>query len=286
MTCLPKISIVTPSLNMGRFLDDAILSVIKQGYPNYEHIVVDACSKDNTLDILRSYPHVRWISEPDKGQTDALNKGFRMATGDLVGWLNADEYYLPGAFHAVGRSAMEDPGADILYGDTIFVDEEGRLQRAKKAHEFSSTILLYYGCFISSDATFLRRDFIEEGLFLDTKFRVVMDFEYFVRSAAHGRNFKYINRLLGSFRWHGSNLSLQDGKRREERLLVQQTWSKLKLPDIGYDALATMSRQYRRGLKLLNGNYLDELRARKSAGSETRWFRNDEGLRTCTTLLT
>jgi glycosyltransferase involved in cell wall biosynthesis len=285
MTCLPKISIVTPSLNMGRFIEDAILSVVKQGYPNFEHIVVDACSGDNTLAVLRSYPHLRWISEPDAGMSDALNKGFRMATGDLVGWLNADEYYLPGAFHAVGRIAMENPGADILYGDSIFVDEEGRLQRAKTAHEFSFTILLYYGCFIPTDATFLRRHFIEKGFFIDTNYRVVMDFEYFVRCAASGKHFKYINRLLGTFRWQGSNLSLQDEKRRKERLLVQRTWSKLKLPSRGYDALAEVGRLYRGVLKLLNGNYRAELKALQSVGSETRWFRNDEGGRTCAALL-
>jgi len=285
MASLPKISIVTPSLNMGGFIEDAILSVVKQGYPNFEHIVVDACSGDNTLAVLRSYPHVRWVSEPDEGMSDALNKGFRMATGDLVGWLNADEYYLPDAFHAVGRVAMDNPGADILYGDSIFVDEEGRLQRAKTAHEFSFPILLYYGCFIPTDATFLRRHFIEEGFFIDTNYRVVMDFEYFVRCAASGKHFKYINRLLGSFRWQGSNLSLQGEKRRKERLLVQRTWSKLKLPDRGYDALAEVGRLYHGVLKLMNGNYGVELKVLQSVGSETRWFRNDEAGRTCAALL-
>jgi glycosyltransferase involved in cell wall biosynthesis len=285
MTCLPKISIVTPSLNYGRFIEDTILSVLKQGYPNFEHIVVDACSRDNTLAVLRSYPHVRWISEPDEGLCDALNKGLRMATGDVVGWLCADEYYLPGAFHAVGRSAMDNPGADILYGDTIFVDEEGRLQRALTAHEFSFAILLYYGVFIPVDATFFRRRLIERGFFFDTNYRVAMDFEYLVRLAASGSTVKYINRLLGSFRWHGSNMSLQSEKRRKERLLVQRTWSTLKLPDYGYDALAQFGRLYRVALKVLNGNYRGELKALRHRGSETRWFRNDEGGRTCATLL-
>jgi glycosyltransferase involved in cell wall biosynthesis len=271
---------------MGRFIEDAILSVVKQGYPNFEHIIVDACSQDNTLAILRSYPHVRWLSEPDGGQSDALNKGFRMSTGDLVGWLNADEYYLPGAFHAAGRFAMDNPAADILYGDSIFVDGEGRLQRAKKAHEFSFTILLYYGCFIPTDATFFRRHFIEGNFFIDTNYHVVMDFEYFVRCAASGRHFKYINRLLGSFRWHGSNNnSLQNEKRRKERLLVQRTWSKLKLPDRGYDALAQLARLYHGGLVVLNGNYRSELKALRSRGCETRWFQNEEGRKTCATLL-
>lgn len=285
MPSLPKISIVTPSLNQGRFIEDAIQSVAKQAYPNFEHIIVDACSTDETLSVLRSYPHLRWVSEPDGGQSDALNKGFRMSTGELVGWLNADEYYLPGTFDAVAEFCMDNPATDIFYGDTIFVDEQGRLQRAKKGHEFSFTVLLYFGCFIPTDATFLRRHFIEEGFFIDTNYRVVMDLEYFLRCAASGKHFKYIDRLLGSFRWQGSNLCLQGERGRKERLLVQRTWSKLKLPDRGYDALAEMARLYRGVLKLLNGNYGSELKVLQSVGSETRWFRNDEGRKTCTTLL-
>jgi hypothetical protein len=112
-----------------------------------------------------------------------------------------------------------------------------------------------------------------------------MDLEYFVRCAASGKHFKYINRLLGSFRWQGSNLSLQHEKCRKERRTVTRTWSKLKLPERGYDALLEVGRLYRGVLKLLNGNYRVELKALQSVGSETRWFRNDEGLRTCATLL-
>jgi len=285
MESLPNISIVTPSLNHGRFIEDAILSVAKQGYPNVEHIVVDGCSEDNTLSVLRSFPHLRWISEPDKGLSDALNKGLEMASGELVGWLCADEYYLPGALHAVAKLCRANPGTDIFYGDSIFVDAHGRLQRAKTAHEFSHVILLYYGCFILTDATFFRRGLIEAGFLFDCNYRVVMDFEYLVRLASSGKQFKYTNRLLSAFRWHGSNLNLQATKRREERLLVQRTWSRMKLPDRGYDALAEAGRSYRVFKKILNGNYLRELKVFGSRGSETRWFRSDEGKRACSALL-
>ena len=109
MNPYPRISIVTPCLNMGAFIEDAIRSVQSQAYPNFEHIIVDACSSDNTLDVLKRYPHLRWVSEKDRGQSDGLNKGFRMATGNIVGWLNADEYYLPGAFHAVAYASEANP---------------------------------------------------------------------------------------------------------------------------------------------------------------------------------
>src|SRR5688572_1037654 len=97
---LPLVSIVTPSLNQGRYLDEAIRSVQGQDYPRLEHVVVDGGSTDETLDVLRRHPHLRWVSEPDGGQSDAVNKGFRLARGEIFGWLNADDYYLPGAVAA------------------------------------------------------------------------------------------------------------------------------------------------------------------------------------------
>ena len=95
---LPKISIVTPSYNSAKFIEDCIQSVLKQNYPNFEHIVIDGGSTDGTVEILKQYPHLKWISEPDEGQSDALNKGFKMAEGDILGWLNADDVYLKNVF--------------------------------------------------------------------------------------------------------------------------------------------------------------------------------------------
>ncbi len=106
----PKISIVTPSYNSAEFIEDCIQSVLKQNYPNFEHIIIDGGSTDGTVEILKKYPHLKWISEPDEGQSDALNKGFKKAEGDIIGWLNSDDVYLPGTFNKV---------ADILSNDKI-----------------------------------------------------------------------------------------------------------------------------------------------------------------------
>src|ERR1700743_3653163 len=103
-----KISIITPSYNQGQFIEDAIRSVLDQGYPDFEHIVIDNCSTDGTLDVLRRYPHVRWVSEPDGGQSAALNKGLRLSTGDVLAWLNCDDFYLPGAFHTAAAALLRD----------------------------------------------------------------------------------------------------------------------------------------------------------------------------------
>lgn len=285
MASLPKISIVTPSLNQGPYIEDSILSVKQQDYQNFEHIIVDGCSRDNTLDILRRYPHVRWISEPDRCQSEALNKGFQMATGDVVGWLNSDEYYFPDALKTIAQLAFDHPQSDVFYGTGIAVNENGLLQRSHTSHEFDYRILLYYGCFVPTVATFFRRNIFHEGFLIDLSYRVVMDYEYFVRLATHGKVFKYNRTLIGIFRWHGTNLSLQHEKRRKERLRVQRTWSRLKLPDWGYDALAQTYRAKRVAMKILNGNYWRELDVLREAGNATQWFREGEGRQTCARLM-
>jgi glycosyltransferase involved in cell wall biosynthesis len=98
-----RISIITPSFNQGKYIEENILSVLNQSFPNFEHIVIDGGSTDNTLNVLKKYSHLRWVSEPDEGQADALNKGLAMATGDVIGWINSDDYYLPNIFYEVAN---------------------------------------------------------------------------------------------------------------------------------------------------------------------------------------
>src|SRR5215467_1765166 len=120
---MPKISIVTPSFNHDGFIEEALLSVKKQNYPNLEHIVVDGGSTDGTLEILQRYGsqpgwgHLRWTSEPDHGQSDALNKGFRLAQGDIVGWLNSDDRYRVGCLQKIVQAFSTHSQADVIYGD-------------------------------------------------------------------------------------------------------------------------------------------------------------------------
>jgi len=113
---VPSLSVITPSFNSAEFLEDALLSVVRQQGPCVEHIVMDCASTDNTPEILNRFPRVQWISEPDTGQSDAINKGFLRATGDLMGWLNADDYYLPGGLDAIAHAAEKYPEADVGEG--------------------------------------------------------------------------------------------------------------------------------------------------------------------------
>jgi len=274
---LPSISVVTPTFNGAAYLEDAILSVRRQSGVATEHVVIDAASTDNTLEILERHPHLRWISEPDRGQSDAINKGFLMATGDLVGWLNADDYYLPGALNAIARAAEEHPEADVLYGDCIFVDPDGRIVRSKVEHDFDAQVLLYFGCYIPSTSTFFRRRLIGHGLLLDCDYRVAMDFEFFARLARLGCSFHYVPRFIAAFRWHQDNVSLRNTERRaQERHLVQSAAFGCEPPPWRLETQRYWARARRLFHKVATGNIAREMRIRQMTGFDTRWVRTPE----------
>jgi glycosyltransferase involved in cell wall biosynthesis len=282
---LPSLSVVTPSYNSAEFIEDALLSVSCQKDLSAQHIVVDGASTDGTVEIIKRHPPVQWTSEPDRGQSDAINKGFLRATGDLAGWLNADDYYLPGGLRTIASAAEEHPDADIIYGDCVFVDEHGRIVRSKVEHDFDPTVLLYFGCYIPSTSTFFRRRVIESGQLLSCDYRVCMDFEYFARLAHAGFRFHYVPRLIAAFRWHGNNVSIrQMARRAEERLLVQRRYGAQSYSDSTLRQLATLSRGKRLLRKLWSGNVEREFRLRQMIGRDTRWLNGSDGWQTCKTL--
>lgn len=226
-----KFSIVTPSYNQGRYLPDCIESVKAQTGVSWEHLVIDAGSTDETLNVLRAHPHLKWVSEPDQGMSDGINRGFRKATGDWVMWLNTDDYLLPGALAKVAAVANQHPTADIIYGDCLFVDQARQPIRRKRDHRFHFGVLLFYGCYIASTSTFLKRRIITDGQLLDLDYKVCMDFEYYVRLALAGYRFEYLPEVLAEFRWHGQNTStVLHTRRRAERLQVQRKY----LKQLGY----------------------------------------------------
>ena len=220
-----KFSIVTPSFNQGRYIRDCIESVRAQTEVETEHIVVDACSTDETVSILKSYAHLQWASEPDQGQTDAINKGLNRATGDWLMWLNADDFLLPEALTKVSTFAAARPDADVIYGDCDFVDEQKRVIGHKRERDFNLRMLLFYGCYIPSTATVFHRRILEAGYRLDPSFKVCMDYDWYMRLAHAGFRFAHLPKPLSCFRWHDSNISTTFAKRRrEERLRVQRQY--------------------------------------------------------------
>jgi glycosyltransferase involved in cell wall biosynthesis len=160
---LPLVSIVTPSYNKGTFIERTVLSVKNQTYPRVEHIVIDGGSTDGTLDILRKYSDsCLCISEPDKGQSDAINKGWRMARGDILGWLNADDTYMPWAVETAVKLLSENPDVAMVYGRCNIIDEHDKVTGEHFATEFDLADMLCYRVGVPQQAAFFRKRVLDE----------------------------------------------------------------------------------------------------------------------------
>lgn len=269
-----KISIVTPSFNQAQFIGECLDSVRLQHFPSVEHIVRDGGSSDGTISILEKYssevPHgeLPWVSEPDRGQSDALNRGFRAASGDIVGWLNSDDRYRPGCLAAVDEAFSKNPDVDILYGDYTWIDESGRILKIRREIEFSQFILSYHRVlYIPSTATFFRRRIFDEGHFLDTRYHYAMDSEFFLRLAHKGYRFKHEPKLLADFRWHSESKSgLDPRKHLAEHDAIALHYSKAiqRLRSgtsrrLAFGTLRLAAGMLRYSEKMLRGYYLEQM---------------------------
>ncbi|MCH7228001.1 glycosyltransferase [Verrucomicrobiaceae bacterium E54] len=197
-------------------------SVLAQEGVEFEHIVTDAGSTDETLEVLKRYPHLRWTSEPDEGMSAGINKGFRQATGDWVMWLNCDDYLLPGALAKVAAHAEQHPEADVIHGDCVFVDLEGEVIRRKFDTPVDEWDFLFVGCCIPSTATFYHRRIIEAGHLLDVAYRNCMDWEYYLRLTRAGFTFSYLAEPLAGFRWHEESTTQKNWQRMIDEGLKAQ----------------------------------------------------------------
>lgn len=204
----PDFSIVTASYNYGHYIAECLESVAGQEGVTFEHLVMDAGSKDNTAEVVARFPHATFSQEPDKGMSDGINKGFRKARGTWVMWLNADDRLKPGALAAVKRHAAERSETDVIYGGWDFIDAEGKFLRRMTLFPFDFRMLLYTGCYIGSTACFYRRaTTVAEGHLLNEAFHYCMDAEYYARLAAAGKKFGHLPVALADFRLHGESLS-------------------------------------------------------------------------------
>ena len=202
-SALPLISVVTPSYNQGRFIRATIESVLSQDYPNIEHWVIDGGSTDATLAILREYagdPRFHWLSEADRGQADAVNKGWRRAQGEILGWLNSDDTYLPGALRAQAAALMAHPDVGVVYGDTLFIDQHGRSQGRYHARPFDRQRFLHVSA-IPQPSAFLRRSLVLRHSGLDPQLHYALDYELFLRLMWEAR-FLYTGVAVATYRLH------------------------------------------------------------------------------------
>jgi glycosyltransferase involved in cell wall biosynthesis len=268
-----RISIVTPSFNQGRFIGESIQSVREQGHDDVEHLIFDGGSDDGTVALLQGLNqdadcgHIRWESGPDGGQSDALNRGFKAASGDIVGWLNSDDRYRPGCFERVVQAFEENPDVDILYGDYTVMDERGTLLRVRREIEFNPFILLYHRVlYIATTATFFRRRVFEEGNLLNQDLHYAMDYEFFLRLAAEGYCIQHIPQVLADFRLHpqSKTCSMEQIQLQEKQNIMRQYSAvSQQIRSTGLRGAAFISLQTAAGLmrwseKMLRGFYFSQ----------------------------
>jgi glycosyltransferase involved in cell wall biosynthesis len=279
---VPDVSVLTPSLNQGQFIEDNVVSVLGQEGLTIEHIVQDAGSTDGTFDVLRRFGDaVQWVSEPDRGQSDALNKALRRATGRWVAWHNADDFYLPGGLAALVRHG-DKVGDDVVYGDKVQVDREGRVERNLGGHraprlQFSAfaTYHRYYARHVHSGASIMRRSALPSDPW-DVDLHLVMDQEVFLKLAFRGARFGFVKYPTTASRAHEDAKTQPPGEegatpeywavRLREYATIRERYGRPRL-----------GRHLHRARKLLTGAYWRQHKALILHGQDIRWFSSEEG---------
>jgi glycosyltransferase involved in cell wall biosynthesis len=267
---MTDVSVLTPSFGYGRFIADAIESVLSQEGVSVEHIVQDGLSQDETVDVLRRFEgRIVWASEPDRGQSDALNKALSKATGSWIGWLNADEFYLPGSLARLVEHG-ERMAADIVYGECVFVDADGNVERLLPQHRFNARILREYGCFVQSNAVVIRRSILGEAPW-DPTLKRIMDWDLFMNLMARGARFVHLFYPIGAFRAHEDRITAKPPSDDEEHSEVA---SRYGLPrDVRERWKASRRGRWLHPVyKVIDGAYVRQVEARSLRGRSIRWF--------------
>jgi glycosyltransferase involved in cell wall biosynthesis len=283
MSVLSKISVITPSFNSIHTIHDTIESVRSQDYPNWEHIVIDGGSKDGTVELLKEYPHLIWMSEKDEGHYHAMNKGILRATGDVVCILNADDCFRPGALSAVGEAFQRHPDWDALFGDVQFVNSQGRDIYRREEACYDYDVLRYTRvCYVIHPTLFVRKSVHDRiGLYRHKEYLNCCDFEFILHLGQTGCKVGHVPRLLVNYRFHehgqSADLRVQRNMRREAEIICREHGRPAGVRGTLYRTVFRLKRQwqkliYRGHVDVIPGIWI--LRLKKEMKSQTSFTSN------------
>ena len=256
MSDFPLVTIVTPSYNQGRFLEATLLSVLDQDYSNIEYLVVDGASVDGSVEIIRRYAErlTWWVSEKDSGQSAAINKGFQRARGEIIGWLNSDDLYQPGAVTAAVAALQSHPEATVVYGDALAIDPDGKSFNVMHARQYTLKDLLAFNI-ICQPAAFMRRSSLEQVNYLNPAYHLLMDNLLWMTLARIGP-IVYIPQIWAAARYHDQAKNRTRGAAygQEARALIGDLKSR---PDFA-QIIAEDEKRIMAGMNRFDAFYLTE----------------------------
>jgi glycosyltransferase involved in cell wall biosynthesis len=265
----PKISVITPSFNQGKYLERTILSVIRQNYPSYELIIVDGGSTDETAGILTKYKEQihTCIREPDKGQSQAINKGLKIANGELLAFQNSDDIYLDGAFHKIARAFSAHPNCGVFSGNIKLIDESDRVLNTITLIKPRLLAQIFNGPQLHNQAAFWTRDTMKRVGYLDENLHFCMDYEYFLRILNEHIGFCHVNEFIGAFRIHpgSKTANKQDMHLSELNRIREKARSELGISKyVPRGAMALANKIYKAAIHIKRGELGYLFRSKKN----------------------
>ena len=251
---LPLVSIVTPSFNQAAYLEQTLCSVLEQDYPQVEYWVMDGGSTDGSQEIIEKYaPRLAgWVSEVDRGQADAINKGFARATGEFIGWLNSDDLYLPGAIQTAVQALQADPSLAMVYGDVRSIDSAGKVFNVMRYGEWGLADLMAFNI-IGQPGVFMRRSALEQAGYLDLNFHFLLDHQLWLRLAQQG-GMQHIPQELAAARFHADAKNVAQAARFGQEAYAILDWMQTQ-PGL-QPLFAGNQRRIQAGAHRINARYL------------------------------